>query len=135
MVTNITEIAVTFVDESDLGDNLHTGVLELPAELTVLELLLRRVEFDCRTFAAGWDEPFRGLVQPLEVTEVDDEVVLSTPASPDSTLLLDVAVRAFSDGILDIYLGEQPLAGATDIVRVSTESKITFVKRSPLVAQ
>ena len=135
MVTNITEIAVTFVDESDLGDNLHTGVLELPAELTVLELLLRRVEFDCRTFAAGWDEPFRGLVQPLEVTEVDDEVVLSTPASPDSTLLLDVAVRAFSDGILDIYLGEQPLAGATDIVRISTESKITFVKRSPLVAQ
>ena len=135
MVTNITEIAVTFVDESELGDNLHTGVLELPAELTVLELLLRRVEFDCRTFAAGWDEPFRGLVQPLEVTEVDDEVVLSTPASPDSTLLLDVAMRAFSDGILDIYLGEQPLAGATDIVRVSTESKITFVKRSPLVAQ
>ena len=135
MVTNITEIAVTFVDESELGDNLHTGVLELPAELTVLELLLRRVEFDCRTFAAGWDEPFRGLVQPLEVTEVDDEVVLSTPASPDSTLLLDVAMRAFSDGILDIYLGEQPLAGATDIVRISTESKITFVKRSPLVAQ
>ena len=135
MVTDITEITVTFVDESDLGDNLHAGVLELPAELTVFELLLWRVEFDCRTFVAGWDDPFRGLVQPLEVTEVDDEVVLSTPASPDATLLLDVAVRAFSDGILEIYLGEQPLAHATDIVRVSTESKITFVKRSPLVAQ
>ena len=94
MVTDNKQIAVSFFDESGLGDNLHAGTLELPAELTVVEMLLRRVEFDCRTFAAGLDEPFRGLVQPLEVKEVDDEVVLSTPSSPDSTLLLDVAVRA-----------------------------------------
>lgn len=135
MVTDIKQIAVSFFDESDLGDNLHAGTLELPAELTVLEMLLRRVEFDCRTFAAGLDEPFRGLVQPLEVKEVDDEVVLSTPSSPDSTLLLDVAVRAFGDGSLEIYQGEQQLMHVTDIVRNSGEVPITFVKRSPLLAQ
>ena len=48
------------------------------------------------------------------------------PSSPDSTLLLDVAVRAFGDGSLRNLPGQQRPVHVTDIVRNSGEVPITI---------
>lgn len=127
-------IEVAYRDENEWGEVLLEGSLVLPAmEMTVLELLLRRINDDIRRHALSWDEPYRGLVQPLLVEETGNEIVLSMP-SPCSATLVDAAINALQAGQLQIAYGARTLDSATATLTPAGRDSLLFVKRAPLIA-
>jgi hypothetical protein len=128
-------ITLVFRDETEFGKVALTGSLSLPSgPLTILELLLRRIEADSRLFLAAHDEPYRGLVQPLRVTTDDNEIVLSTPDDPDVAALLDVAVAALSDGRLELMFDDDVITAPTDLIQPREGATVVFIKAGLLLA-
>jgi len=130
------QAALKIIDETSSGDRLGEVRLQLVSEhISVRELIERRVRHEVETYNAqtekGW---FRGLVEPT-----DAERDLNGAARPRKRRPLDpdaqvaVALKAFeSNGFFMLAEGQQ-LESLDDILRVSGETAVTFVKLVPLV--
>ena len=130
------QAALKIIDETSSGDRLGEVRLQLVSEqISVRELIERRVRHEVETYNAetekGW---FRGLVEPT-----DAERDLNGATRPRKRRALDpdaqvaVALKAFeSNGFFMLAEGRQ-LESLDDILRVSRDTAVTFVKLLPLV--
>jgi hypothetical protein len=88
-------MALTIRDETATGRSTGTMELDVPAVITLRELIRLRVREEVARYNAQPTERFRGLVRPLDAEEDLNGYRLSRPHRIDWERQADAAVEAF----------------------------------------
>lgn len=119
---------VIYRDENESGDTVRTGELNLgSATVSLRDLLRARIVADHESFDPAVDDIYRGLVAPLSVEEVGDELVIGTPPNRDLEAEIEYAVAATEAGDLVARVDGVALEDDAAAVTVTEDSTVVFV--------
>lgn len=125
---------LTVWDELPLGEVVNVFELEVCGErLTARELIERRVSQEVQAynlFAPGY---FRGLVQPTEAEATLNGSKLRQRRKVDQEGQFRRALEAFERNGFFILVDDRQLDELDEVVEVTAESQVSFVRLVPLV--
>lgn len=120
-------------DESASGQPLASLELPgLPEEITVRELIRHRVRAEVARHNAAPAMPWRGLVTPEEAAarSLHDK---GRGKPVDWETQADIAVAAFDRNGFFVLVGDRQVESLDDVIELSRDEHVAFVKLIPLV--
>ena len=125
---------ITISDESAAGKTLNEFSFEIPTErITVRELIRSRVYQEVKDYNASQADVYRGLVQPTDAEEELNGYRMTKKRMIDWQKQFDKAVSAFEQNQILILVEDQQMADLEEEVELSSQSKISFLRLTPLV--
>ena len=125
---------VTVRDETPGGRPIDTWVLpDLPVSITARELLRLRVREEVARFNAASAEYYRGLVQPTDAEVTLNGYRLRTPRVLDWQQQADTACSAFARNGFVMLLGDHQVEDLDEVIDLSTDPEVSFIRLVPLV--
>ena len=121
-------------DETSSGDVTNTFTLDfLTEDITVRELIERRVYEEVQAYNVSRPGVFRGLVQPAD-TEVElNGYRLRRPREIDWKRQRDLALEAFQRNGFFVIIGDRQAERLDERIRIELGTEVTFLKLVPLV--
>ncbi|HZS61223.1 MAG TPA: hypothetical protein VFA43_18240 [Gemmatimonadaceae bacterium] len=105
----------------------------LTEEITVRELIERRVYEEVQAYNTARPGYFRGLVQPKDAEATLNGYRLRTQREIDWRAQAALAFDAFQRNGFCILVGDRQVASLDDRIRLELETPVTFLKLVPLV--
>lgn len=123
-------------DVSEAGHELGRARLDdLPPELSLGELLRRRIRDDVERYNADPGRVFDGLVQPADAVRHSDGHHLRSPRPLDADRLTTAALEAAAAGMLWFVVGDRTLTDLEHRIDPDAHDEVTVVLRRPVVAR
>lgn len=113
-----------------------TGELVLdgvPDRITVRDLIRTRVREEVARHNLGTGDYFTGLVQPAEGTDTPRGYKLARPRKIDWEEQADVAEAGFMANRFFVLVGDEQVTELDQVLELSVDTDIRFVKLVPLV--
>jgi hypothetical protein len=126
--------SLTIHDATTLGDTRPVFALEfLTEQITIRELIRRRVYQDVKDFNAAQSDTFHGLVKPIDAEQTLNGYKLKKSRQIDWEVQADKAIEAFErNGFILLIDDHQAEELDADIV-IRPGMSVTFLKLMPLV--
>jgi hypothetical protein len=125
-------LALSLNDETTAGESRSAGIFQFDiARLTLRELVRLRVEQEVARFNSADYEMFQGLVQPEESERVLNSV--RTRPVLDAQKQLAKAIAAFKGNGFLVLLDDRQIMDLDEVLHLTAQSKITFLRLVPLV--
>lgn len=125
---------LTIRDETTSGAVAHEFSLDfLTEEITVRELIERRVYEEVRLYNASRPGYFKGLVQPVDAEATLNGYKLRERREIDWEVQRDRALRAFRDNGFFVLVDDRQAESLDERIRLELATEVTFVKLVPLV--
>jgi hypothetical protein len=105
----------------------------LTEEITVRELIERRVYEEVQTYNTAKPAYFRGLVQPTDAEATLNGYRLRTRREIDWRAQVEKALDAFQRNGFCILVGDRQVASLDDRIHLELATPVTFLKLVPLV--
>ena len=119
-------------DETTSGESRSAGVFQFDnARLTLREIIRLRVQQEVARFNSADYEMFQGLVQPEESERVLNGV--RTRPVLDAQKQLAKAIAAFKGNGFLVLLDDRQIIDLDELLHLTAQSKITFLRLVPLV--
>lgn len=126
--------SVTFRDETAAGRPLGAfQVPGLPERLTARELIRLRVREEVARHNAAPSRYFTGLVRPSDAEAELNGYRLSQPRQLDWERQADIAERAFLGNGFFVLAGDHQVEHLDDIVDLTSDPELVFIKLVQLV--
>ncbi|GAA2416718.1 hypothetical protein GCM10010191_28940 [Actinomadura vinacea] len=126
--------AVTFRDETATGKALASfQVGDLPAALTVRELIRLRVREEVARHNARPVSRFHGLVQPEDAEADLNGYRLREPRRLDWERQAGIAERAFLSNGFFMLVGDRQVEDLDEVVDLAGDPDLVFIRLVPLV--
>ncbi len=126
--------SLTYRDETAAGRELDRNTLpDLPEQITVREIVRLRVREEVARHNAAPDRHFRGLVQPADAEATLNGYRLSRPRKLNWETQADVAERAFYRNGFFVLVNDHQVQELDEVVDLTGEVDVAFVKLVPLV--
>lgn len=109
-------------------------VTDLPAHVTVRELLRRRIQQEVAAYNADPGKVFEGLVQPTDSVRHSDGLHMRQPRRLDADGLVDAALDAVETGLLRLEVGGETVADLDREVAVDEHDEVVAVLERPVIA-
>jgi len=123
---------LSIIDETASGNRWSAGDFRFDAEILPLrELIRRRVQQEVERFNQSDIEPFRGLIEP-EATERILNGVRERPVL-DEEKQYAKAIGSFQGNGFLVLVDDRQITDLDDNVRLTADTKVTFLKLVPLV--
>ena len=121
-------------DETASGDAVNERTLDfLTEEITVRELIERRVYEEVQEYNRSKPGYFRGLVQPTDAEATLNGYRLRARREIDWKAQRDLALDAFRRNGFFILVGDRQVDDLDERIRLELDTPVTFVKLVPLV--
>ncbi|MFK7806437.1 MAG: hypothetical protein AB8F74_01425 [Saprospiraceae bacterium] len=125
---------LTIQDETLTGKMLHQLILEVESEtITVQDLIRARVYAEVNTYNDKKLGIFNGLVQPEEAERVLNGYRLKTTRAIDPEKQYYIALDAFQKNGFFVLVDNYQVGNLEEQLIVSDETKVSFVRMTPLV--
>lgn len=125
---------LTIRDETLSGETLHEWNLDFLTEtITVRELIHSRVYQEVQDYNLKNQEFFRGLVQPEGSEKALNGYKLSKRHSIDWKKQFELATDAFEKNQILILINNQQTESLDEVVKIATDTRVSFLKLTPLV--
>lgn len=125
---------LTIRDETSSGSTVHEFTLDfLDEEITVRELIERRVYEEVHEYNASKPGYFRGLVQPTDAEATLNGYRLRSQREIDWREQRDRALEAFERNGFFILIDDRQAERLDERIRIRLGTEVTFVKLVPLV--
>jgi len=125
---------LTIRDETASGAVSHEFSLDfLTEEITVRELIERRVYEEVQLYNASAPGYFRGLVQPVDAEATLDGYRMRAGRQIDWEAQRDGALRAFRKNGFFVIVGDRQVESLDERIRLELDTEVTFLKLVPLV--
>jgi hypothetical protein len=125
---------ITIRDETMSGSPVHEFTLDfLTEEITVRELIERRVYEEVQQFNTAKPGYFRGLVQPTDAEATLNGYRLRERREIDWRTQRDRALEAFERNAFVILVGDRQVEHLDERIRLELTTPVAFVKLVPLV--
>ena len=119
-------------DETTSGESRSAGIFQFDnASLTLREIIRLRVHQEVARFNKSDYEMFQGLVQPEESERVLNGV--RTRPVLDAQKQLAKAIAAFKGNGFLVLLNDRQIMDLDEMLHLTAQSKITFLRLVPLV--
>ena len=124
---------ITIRDETATGDALREFSLEfLEEEITVRELITRRVYEEVQHYNHNRPDVFQGLVQPTDTEATADGYRLMWHREIDWERQRDRALEAFESNGFFVLVNDRQVEALDDTVHLDIDTQVSFVKLVPL---
>lgn len=124
-------LALSIVDETTSGTGRCAGDFHFDTEtLTLRELISQRVQQEVERFNRSDVEVFRGLIEPEEIERVLNGV-RERPVL-DWEKQVAKAITAFQGNGFLVLVDDRQITGLDQILRLTAQTKIAFLKLVPL---
>jgi hypothetical protein len=125
---------LTIRDETSSGSTVHEFTLDfLDEEITVRELIERRVYEEVNDFNTSKPGYFRGLVQPTDAEATLNGYKLRQRREIDWRIQRDRALEAFERNGFFVLINDRQAESLDERIRLTLGTQVTFVKLVPLV--
>lgn len=125
---------LTIRDESSSGSTVNEFTLDfLDEEITVRELIERRVYEEVQDYNTSKPGYFRGLVQPTDAEATLNGYKLRQRRDIDWHVQRDRALEAFERNGFFILIGNRQAESLDERIRLELTTEVTFVKLVPLI--
>src|SRR5437879_709421 len=125
---------LTVRDETTAGQTLHEFALEVLTErLTVRELIRSRVYQEVQDYNLRQPQVFKGLIQPTDAERTLNGFKLKKPKQIDWKQQYDKAIEAFEANRVLILVNQRQVESLDDEIIVGPETRVSFLKLTPLV--
>lgn len=125
---------LTIRDETTSGSAVHEFTLDfLTEEITVRELIERRVYEEVQQYNRAKPGYFRGLVQPTDAEATLNGYRLRERRDIDWHAQRDRALEAFRRNGFFILVDDRQVESLDERIRLELATEVTFVKLVPLV--
>ena len=125
---------LTIRDETVSGGVVNTFDLDfLTEEITVRELIERRVYEEVQAYNTSRPQVFNGLVQPADAEATLNGYRMRERRRIDWHRQRDLAVDAFTRNGFFILVGDRQAERLDERIRLDLGTEVTFVKLVPLV--
>lgn len=125
---------LTIRDETTSGTVAHEFSLEfLTEEISVRELIERRVYEEVQLYNASKPSYFRGLVQPLDTESTLNGYRMPPRRQIDWEAQRDRALQAFRGNGFFVIVGDRQAESLDERIRLELGTEVTFLKLVPLV--
>ncbi len=130
----MSEIKVLIEDTTGTSKVLNQlDVTFAKTQVTVKELIEARVMREVQTYNTKLPEYFQGLVQPLDAEKTINGYKLRAKKKIDPEKQVYVALDAFQKNAFFILINNYQVDSLDEMITLSEETKINFVKLTPLV--
>ncbi|MEM7221902.1 MAG: hypothetical protein AAF495_02920 [Pseudomonadota bacterium] len=110
------------------------GALHLASErITAAELLRRRVEAEVARHNGEQSQVYEGLVQPTDAEAALNGVRLKKRRTLDAAVQTTVALEAFDQGKILMLFDDRQVDGPDELLSLTGENQVTFIRLVPLV--
>lgn len=121
-------------DESASGQSLASlELIDLPERITVRELIRHRVREEVARHNAGPCMPWRGLVTPEEAAARGLTRGVSRSTRVDWEQQAAIAEKAFDRNGFFVLVGDRQVESLDEVIELSRDEHVAFVKLVPLV--
>ncbi|HET7539414.1 MAG TPA: hypothetical protein VFK05_06060 [Polyangiaceae bacterium] len=126
---------ITIVDESASGKVLHEFFLELLGEtISARQVIEQRVKAEVdRCNSGSRTGVFQGLVQPTDTEVALNGYALRQAKLLDADAQCSMALRAFESNGFLLLVGERQIESLDELIPLTAETRVSFVKLVPLV--
>ncbi|MBT31073.1 MAG: hypothetical protein CMO01_15560 [Thalassobius sp.] len=125
---------VTIKDETFTGETLNELNLEFETEsVTVKDIITQRVLQEVDIYNSKLPDVFNGLVKPTEAEKTLNGYKMKTRKKIDGEKQVYIALEAFNKNAYFVLVDNQQAESLEEQVMLSQESKISFLKLTPLV--
>jgi hypothetical protein len=125
---------VTIRDETTSGREVERWQLpDLPDSITARELVRLRVREEVARFNAAAGDVFRGLVQPTDTEATMNGYRLRERRRLDWERQADLACTAFERNGFVLFVGERQVESLDDVIDLTVDPEVSFVRLVPLV--
>lgn len=125
-------LSLSLHDETTSGENRSAGIFQFEtASITLREIIRLRVQQEVARFNAAESEVFQGLVQPEESERILNGV-RSRPVL-DWQRQFAKAIAAFKGNGFLVLLDHRQIMDLDETLRLTAQSKITFLRLVPLI--
>jgi hypothetical protein len=125
---------ITIRDETTSGSTVHELTLDfLTEEITVRELIERRVYEEVQQYNTAKPGYFHGLVQPTDAEATLNGYRLRERREIDWRAQCAQALEAFERNGFVILVGDRQVDNLDERIRLELTTPVTFVKLVPLV--
>jgi hypothetical protein len=127
-------VVLTIRDETSSGEVIAENSMQFSVKfITVKELIKARVEQEAEVYNTATNGEFNGLVQPNESEKMLNGFRMSSGKRVDSDRQVKVAIRAFQSNEFFLLVNDQQLTELEDIILVTPNTVVSFLKLVPLV--
>ncbi|MEU4829463.1 hypothetical protein [Streptosporangium sp. NPDC023615] len=125
---------VTFRDETATGRTTEEFTLPgLPESITARELVRLRVREEVARFNAAPSTRFTGLVRPVEAETELNGYRTGAKRRIDWEKQADIAERAFRRNGFVLLVGERQVDDLSEVIDLTADPVVSFIKLVPLV--
>lgn len=125
---------LTIRDETLNGDSLSEWALEVLTErITIRELIRSRVYQEVQDYNRSRADVFRGFIQPEGAEKALNGWKLKKPRQLDWKKQFDRGVEAFEKNQVLILVNDRQAECLDDEIEVGPETRVTFLRLTPLV--
>lgn len=122
-------------DVSRSGHALGSAqVADLPARVTLGELLRARINAEVAAYNADPGPTFSGLVQPEDSVRHTDGYRMDAPRPLDAGQLVTAAEEAVAAGMLSFRVGDETLTELRHEIDVENHDEVVAVLERPVIA-
>ncbi len=130
----MTEGRLTIVDETASGDTINEFLISFDnATVSVKDIIVSRVEKEVLEYNSKLPERFYGLVRPTEAEETLNGYSMKKRKTVDAEKQIQVALEAFEHNGYFVFVNESQVESLDDKVRITPQTKVSFLKLTPLV--
>ena len=125
---------ITIYDELVTGEKSEALTLNLmTTQITVRELIRRRIYEEVQLYNISVPEIYRGLVQPTDAEVVLNGYKLPPKRRVDWEKQFDRATKAFQSNGFFILVDDHQVSDLDEFIELKIDTQISFVKLTPLV--
>lgn len=122
------------VDETPAGKETAEATLEFPSDrVTVRELIRGRVYQEVQDYNLKQPEYFKGLVQPTDAEATLNGFKLRKARKVDWQKQFDKAIQSFESNGFMLLVKSHQVESLDEEVEIKADTKVSFVKLTPLV--
>ena len=126
-------VKLTVVDQIGPGKVVNELVFEVAENLTVRELIRKRVFEEVTMFNLSKTEIYNGLVQPADAEMVLNSKRVHHRRDLDWEEQAEVAVEAFEQNGFFILVDDNQIESLDDVIQIRENTRVEFVKLVQLV--
>ena len=131
---NLQKMQINVIDETFTGEVLHTQTLEFSDPLvSVKEIITQRVIQEVEHFNQQLTQHFKGLVQPSFAEITKQGFLLKKNQPVDAEKQVYIALDAFQQNGYFVLIDDQQAESLDQMIRLEANTKISFLKLTPLV--
>ena len=125
---------LTIHDESATGETLLELTLTVSAErITVRDLIRQRVSHEVEEYNRRKPDTFRGLVQPTDSERTLNGYKLRQPRAIDATTQLAKAIDAFQGNQIIMLVDDRQVESLDEEITLQANTRVSFLRLTPLV--